>query len=111
MSASNPHEPLPPGRFWTAVGEWLDSVGATRPGSGLDARESGEADENIREWSAVEHVCPHCPICQGAAVFDRIDWQALSDLALAAANLMSGISRALLDPDAQPQSARDEDQT
>ncbi|MGV1005088.1 MAG: hypothetical protein ACOYEV_10090 [Candidatus Nanopelagicales bacterium] len=94
------HLPAAPGHFWSALGQWLDSAGVTQaadgvPGAGpVPNSRGGDA-----HGTAVNLLCPNCPICQGAALFDRIDWQALADVSLAVANLLAGVASALLDPD------------
>lgn len=69
-----------------AVTELLESTGLLRP-------------PPVEHSPLAEHVCANCPICQGAAIVERIDLHALADAGMAVANLISGLATALLNPD------------
>lgn len=80
------HTPSPAGPLFAALTDLLEGTGLLRP-------------PPAEHSPLVEHVCANCPICQGAAIVERIDLHALADAGMAVANLLSGVASALLNPD------------
>jgi hypothetical protein len=77
--------------FWDAVRAWADDMGLLVP----PQDDPTLADDAPARPKVPQAVCDSCPICQGAATFEQVNPEILSELADLARSVVTGLASAM----------------
>ena len=77
--------------FWDAVRAWADDMGLLVP----PQDDPTVAEDAPARPKVPQAVCDSCPICQGAATFEQVNPEILSELADLARSVVTGLASAM----------------
>jgi hypothetical protein len=77
--------------FWDAVRAWADDMGLLVP----PEDDPAPADDAPHRPKVPQAVCDSCPICQGAATFEQVNPEILTELADLARSVVTGLASAM----------------